>query len=143
VFWLILVLMVLVVGAAALAALGAGGSLPEAERDRLAARLPQDRPLSRTDVDELRFPMALRGYRMDEVDDALDRMAAELSEREHRVLELETALAAALASPAAAGSVATEQRVAYEPTQVTPPAEEEPPKGGTAEGETPGKDDEQ
>ncbi|WP_063770003.1 DivIVA domain-containing protein [Streptacidiphilus melanogenes] len=121
-FWLILVLMVLVVGAAALAALGAGGSLPEAERDRLAARLPQDRPLSRTDVDDLRFPMSLRGYRMDEVDDALDRMAAELSEREHRVQELETALAAALASPGAAGSVAAEQRSAYQPTQVRPPA---------------------
>lgn len=112
-FWLILVLMVLVVGAAALAALGAGGSLPEAERDRLAARLPSDRPLARADVDDLRFPMALRGYRMDEVDDALDRMAAELSEREHRVHELETALAAALASP-------TERRVGYEPTQVPP-----------------------
>jgi hypothetical protein len=85
---------------------------------------------------------------MDEVDDALDRMAAELSEREHRVLELETALATALASPAAAGSVATEQRVAYEPTQVTRPAEEETPQeetaeGETVEGETPGKDDEQ
>ncbi|MEY9871909.1 DivIVA domain-containing protein [Streptacidiphilus sp. MAP12-33] len=120
-FWLILVLMVLVVGAAALAALGAGGSLPEAERDRLSARLPQERPLARTDVDDLRFPMALRGYRMDEVDDALDRMAAELSEREHRVVELEHALAAALASPAAAGSVAVEQHAAYEPTQVSSP----------------------
>ncbi|WP_042412320.1 DivIVA domain-containing protein [Streptacidiphilus anmyonensis] len=126
-FWLILVLMVLVVGAAALAALGAGGSLPEAERDRLAARLPQDRPVSRTDVDDLRFPMALRGYRMDEVDDALDRMAAELSEREHRVQELETALAAALASPGAAGSVATERRVAYQPTQISPAVEEPAP----------------
>jgi DivIVA domain-containing protein len=127
VFWLILVLMVLVVGASALAALGAGGSLPDAERDRLSARLPQDRPLSRTDVDELRFPMALRGYRMDEVDDALDRMAAELSEREHRVAELETALAAALASPGAAGAVATEQGIAYQPTQVSPPAPLAPP----------------
>ena len=126
-FWSILVLMVLVVGAAALAALGAGGSLPDAERDRLAARLPQDRPLARADVDELRFPMALRGYRMDEVDDALDRMAAELSEREHRVHELESALAAALASPGAAGSVATEQRVAYEPTQVSAPVQEDVP----------------
>ncbi|MEZ0066141.1 DivIVA domain-containing protein [Streptacidiphilus sp. MAP12-20] len=115
-FWLILVLMVLVVGAAALAALGAGGSLPDAERDRLAARLPEDRPLARSDIDELRFPMTVRGYRMDEVDDTLDRLAAELSQREHRVAELESALAAALAAPGAAGAVATEQRVTYLPT---------------------------
>lgn len=96
-FWLILVVMVLVVGAAALVALGSGGSLPEAERDRLASRLPLDRPLGRSDVDTLRFPMALRGYRMDEVDDVLDRLGAELTHRDVRVAELEAALGAALA----------------------------------------------
>ncbi|WP_063774314.1 DivIVA domain-containing protein [Streptacidiphilus rugosus] len=125
-FWLILVLMVLVVGAAALAALGAGGSLPDAERDRLAARLPEDRPLVREDIDELRFPMAVRGYRMDEVDDTLDRMAAELSQREHRVVELESALAAALASPGAAGAVALEQRPTYRPTLALGKVDSEP-----------------
>ena len=97
-FWLILVVMVLVVGAAALVALGSGGSLPDAERDRLAARLPQHRPLARADVDALRFPMALRGYRMDEVDDVLDRLGAELMHRDVRVSELEAALGAALAA---------------------------------------------
>jgi DivIVA domain-containing protein len=136
VFWLILVLMVLVVGAAALAALGAGGSLPDAERDRLAARLPEDRPLVREDVDELRFPMAVRGYRMDEVDDTLDRMAAELSQREHRVAELESALAAALAAPGAAGAVAVEQRTTYRPTlalgKVTAPEPAEPAESAAA-----------
>ncbi|WP_225446761.1 DivIVA domain-containing protein [Streptacidiphilus sp. PB12-B1b] len=98
-FWLILVVIVLVVGAAALVALGGGGSLPEAERDRLSARLPLDRPLNRADVDGLRFPMGLRGYRMDEVDDVLDRLGAELSHRDVRIAELETALAAALDAP--------------------------------------------
>jgi DivIVA domain-containing protein len=98
VFWVIVVVMVLVVGAAALVALGAGGSLPDAERDRLAARLPDDRPVHRRDVDELRLPMALRGYRMDEVDDVLDRLGVELAQRDARVAELESALAAALPS---------------------------------------------
>ena len=98
-FWLILVVIVLVVGAAALVALGGGGSLPDAERDRLAPHLPDDRALNRADVDELRFPMALRGYRMDEVDDVLDRMGAELTHRDTRIAELETALAAALDAP--------------------------------------------
>ncbi|WP_045700936.1 DivIVA domain-containing protein [Streptomyces rubellomurinus] len=90
-FWVIVVAMAVVVGGAALVALGGGGSMPEAVPDRIAARLPQDRPLSKTDVDELRLPMALRGYRMDEVDDVLDRLGAELAYRDARIAELEAA----------------------------------------------------
>ncbi|GAA3032809.1 hypothetical protein GCM10020229_50310 [Kitasatospora albolonga] len=91
--------MAVVIGGTALVALGGGGTLPEAEHDRIAARLPQDRPLSRTDVDEIRLPMAVRGYRMDEVDDVLDRLGAELALRDTRIAELEAA-----AVPAGAGS---------------------------------------
>lgn len=92
-FWVIVVAMAVVVGGAALVALGGGGSLPEAVHDRIAARLPQDRPLSRDDVDGIRLPMALRGYRMDEVDDVLDRLGAELAYRDSRIAELEAASA--------------------------------------------------
>ncbi|MDH6123246.1 DivIVA domain-containing protein [Kitasatospora sp. GP82] len=94
-FWVIVAAMAVVVGGAALVALGGGGSLPEAVHDRIAARLPQDRPLSRHDVDEIRLPMALRGYRMDEVDDVLDRLGAELAYRDSRIAELEAAAAVA------------------------------------------------
>ncbi|MBV2152155.1 DivIVA domain-containing protein [Kitasatospora sp. SUK 42] len=90
-FWVIVVAMAVVVGGAALVALGGGGSMPEAVPDRIAARLPQDRPLGKTDVDDLRLPMALRGYRMDEVDDVLDRLGAELAYRDSRIAELEAA----------------------------------------------------
>ncbi|WP_406202807.1 DivIVA domain-containing protein [Kitasatospora sp. NBC_01560] len=90
-FWVIVVAMAVVVGGAALVALGGGGSLPEAVQDRIAARLPQDRPLSRDDVDGIRLPMAVRGYRMDEVDDVLDRLGAELAYRDARIAELEAA----------------------------------------------------
>ncbi|GAA1191316.1 DivIVA domain-containing protein [Kitasatospora gansuensis] len=90
-FWLVVVAMAVVVGGTALVALGGGGTLPEAVHDRIAARLPQDRPLSRTDVDEIRLPMAIRGYRMDEVDDVLDRLGAELALRDSRIAELEAA----------------------------------------------------
>ncbi|MGV9265090.1 DivIVA domain-containing protein [Kitasatospora sp. NPDC003701] len=90
-FWVIVVAMAVVVGGAALVALGGGGSLPEAVQDRIAARLPQDRPLSRDDVDGIRLPMAVRGYRMDEVDDVLDRLGAELAYRDSRIAELEAA----------------------------------------------------
>ncbi|MFF2750150.1 DivIVA domain-containing protein [Kitasatospora sp. NPDC058048] len=90
-FWVIVVAMAVVVGGAALVALGGGGSMPEAVPDRISARLPQDRPLGKADVDELRLPMALRGYRMDEVDDVLDRLGAELAYRDARIAELEAA----------------------------------------------------
>ncbi|MFJ5923256.1 DivIVA domain-containing protein [Kitasatospora sp. NPDC092948] len=106
-FWVIVVAMAVVVGGAALVALGGGGSLPEAERDRLTARLPQDRPLSRTDVDELRLPMAVRGYRMDEVDDVLDRLGAELALRDAKIAELE-AVGAVRGSVEASGGAAGE-----------------------------------
>jgi DivIVA domain-containing protein len=96
VFWVIVAAMAVVVGGAALVALGGGGSLPEAEHDRIAARLPQERPLTRTDVDQIRLPMAVRGYRMDEVDDVLDRLGAELAYRDSRIAELEAAVAGAV-----------------------------------------------
>ncbi|MBP0449476.1 MULTISPECIES: DivIVA domain-containing protein [unclassified Kitasatospora] len=92
-FWVIVVAMAVVVGGAALVALGGGGSLPEAVQDRIAARLPQDRPLSQDDVDGIRLPMAVRGYRMDEVDDVLDRLGAELAYRDARIAELEAVAA--------------------------------------------------
>lgn len=107
-FWVIVFAMAVVVGGAALVALGGGGTLPEAEHDRISARLPQDRPLGRTDVDELRLPMALRGYRMDEVDDVLDRLGAELALRDERIAELE-------AVGAVRGSVAASEGAAGEP----------------------------
>ncbi|WP_377269547.1 DivIVA domain-containing protein [Peterkaempfera sp. SMS 1(5)a] len=92
-FWLIVAGMAVVVGGAALVALGAGGSMPDAVPDRVSARLPEERPLGRADIDELRLPMALRGYRMDEVDDVLDRLGAELALRDARIAELEAAAA--------------------------------------------------
>ena len=47
------------------------------------------------DVDALRFTLALRGYRMDEVDDVIDRLLDELDRRDARIAELERPTAAA------------------------------------------------
>ncbi|MFK0190514.1 DivIVA domain-containing protein [Kitasatospora sp. NPDC090308] len=113
-FVVIVIAMALVVGGAAVVALGGGGTLPEAEHDRLTVRLPQDRALSRTDVDELRLPMALRGYRMDEVDDVLDRLGAELALRDARIAELE-AVGVVRGSVAAAEGAAGAAGAAGEP----------------------------
>jgi DivIVA domain-containing protein len=98
-FWFMLIALVAVVAAVALMVLGDGDVLSDAEPDSLYDPLPDDRPLGRADVDTLRLPTALRGYRMSEVDDVLDRLGAELTERDARIAELEAALAGVQASP--------------------------------------------
>ncbi|MFJ5775926.1 DivIVA domain-containing protein [Streptomyces sp. NPDC093094] len=100
-FLFLVLALAVVVGAVTLAVVGGGeggGPLPEAVPERLRDPLPPDRPVSRADVDALRFPLAARGYRMADVDDALNRLAAELAERDARISDLESALAGARAS---------------------------------------------
>lgn len=53
------------------------GGMPEPSSTVAPVRLPSG-PLAGTDVHGLRFAPALRGYRMDQVDDALDRLANEI-----------------------------------------------------------------
>ena len=86
-----LLLLLAVVAGIAVVAAGRGGALGTAEPDRSPrGRLPSG-PLDRAAVDGLRFTLAFRGYRMDEVDDALDRLVTEIEERDRRIAELERA----------------------------------------------------
>lgn len=94
-FWFMLIALVAVVAAVALAVLGDGGALKDSQPDRLEDRLPPDRPLARADVDAVRLPVGLRGYRMLDVDEVLERLGAELAERDARIAELEAHLAGA------------------------------------------------
>jgi DivIVA domain-containing protein len=111
VFWFLMAAMVVVIGAVTLAVLGSGdgsggpatGGLADAEPDRVDDALPTDRPLTPADVVAVRFPVAPRGYRMAEVDDVLDRLAAELAERDARIADLEAAVSSALSGPPAMG----------------------------------------
>jgi DivIVA domain-containing protein len=96
-FLFLVVALAVVVAAVTLAVVGGGDNavLPEAEGERLRDPLPADRPVNRADVEALRFPVAVRGYRMVDVDDALGRLSAEIAERDARIADLESALAGA------------------------------------------------
>ena len=76
---------------------GESGALPEAPPEQLADPLPDDRPVGRADMEALRLPVAVRGYRMADVDDVLGRLGAELAERDARIADLEAALSGAQA----------------------------------------------
>jgi DivIVA domain-containing protein len=74
--------------AAAVVATRSDPLLADSPPDRPELVLP-DAPMTAQDVAAVRFSTALRGYRMDEVDAVLDRLAAELADREARLAALE------------------------------------------------------
>jgi DivIVA domain-containing protein len=61
--------------------------LADVHADRPDLPLP-DGPLTAGDVEGVRFSLAVRGYRMDEVDAVLARLSAELAERDRRLAGL-------------------------------------------------------
>jgi DivIVA domain-containing protein len=89
VFWLLLAVVAVVVFAVTAVALGVGGSLPEAYPDRPDLALPADRLMTSHDLEALRFTVAFRGYRMDEVDVVLNRLRNEIARRDMRIAQLE------------------------------------------------------
>lgn len=69
-----------------------GGLSMRPERDRPLFELPPDRRMVRADLDRIRIPVALRGYRFAETDDLIDRLAAELVVRDEEIERLRAAL---------------------------------------------------
>lgn len=82
--WFFAILIVLAMGGVAALAAGYGTPMAEEYDDRVDSRIP-DRRLRGEDVRRVRFSTALRGYRMTEVDELLDRLSLEL-DRLHREL---------------------------------------------------------
>ena len=130
----------LVLFAAAVVATRDGGGLADAPQDLPDLDLPEG-PLRADDVERVRFSMAPRGYRMSEVDAVLDRLAAELADRDRRLAQLgapgvpeERPAADGVAvvpdeRPAADGvAVVPDERPAVDAAQAT-----SPPTGGQAE----------
>ncbi|MDN4172430.1 DivIVA domain-containing protein [Nocardioides sp. SOB77] len=75
--WFFAILVVVVMGGIAAVAAGRGAPMAEPEHDRPAVDLPAGGALSADDLRRVRFPLALRGYRMADVDALLDRLARE------------------------------------------------------------------
>jgi DivIVA domain-containing protein len=80
--WFFAILIVLALGGIAVVAAGWGTPMAEVYDDRPDVDVPADRPLTGADLRKVRFSLALRGYRMSEVDALLDRVAAQLELRE-------------------------------------------------------------
>ena len=68
--------------------LGRGETQPPAEAGRSPVELPDDRPVVGDDVRALRISVALRGYRMSEVDWLVDQLAQVLDERDAEIARL-------------------------------------------------------
>lgn len=80
--WFFAILVVLAMGGVALLAAGRGAPLARVYDDRPDALVPSDGPLRGADLRRVRFSLALRGYRMSEVDALLDRLAAQLERKQ-------------------------------------------------------------
>ena len=82
------VVAVVVVFAVAATAVGRGGGLDAADPDLVVPWLP-DHDITPDDVAAVRFAVAFRGYRMEQVDDVLERLGQELTARDQRIAALE------------------------------------------------------
>jgi DivIVA domain-containing protein len=86
--WFIAVVAIAALGVAAMAAAGGVGEMSqEPVYDVYRQQLPEG-PLRADDIRGARFGLALRGYAMAQVDELLDRLAAEVAERDARIAEL-------------------------------------------------------
>jgi DivIVA domain-containing protein len=87
--WFIAVVVVAILGVAAMAAAGGMGEMAkDPVRDTFRQDLPTDRPLNAADIQALRFGVAFRGYSLSQVDDLLDRLTTEIAARDATIREL-------------------------------------------------------
>ena len=128
---LLIVLALAVVAGVAAFATGAGGRMGAAPPDLEPVDLPDDRWVQGRDLDRTRFALGLRGYRMDQVDAVLDRLSADLVQRDDYVEVLTTALTAAgIEVPPA-----PEPAVPAEPSADAEAMDDEPLVGDGVDGE--------
>jgi hypothetical protein len=96
--------------------LPAGEQIAGPIRDQSPWNLPPDRQLGADDVETVRLPVALRGYRFAETDLLLDRLAEEIRDRDAQIAQLRGA---------------PEHAERYERHSPAAALEEDPPDGST------------
>jgi DivIVA domain-containing protein len=112
--WFFGLIVVLLIGAVAVVASGRWGAMSTAYDDRPDMTVPARQALTSTDIESARFGVGLRGYRMDEVDTLLERVAKEVAERDRRIADLERAVAPIVEAPDGAGFTS---RGSYDPAE--------------------------
>ncbi|WP_052745832.1 hypothetical protein [Allosalinactinospora lopnorensis] len=90
---LITLAAVTVLAGVAFVVMGKGGQLARFEADHPPLDLPVDRPVTSDDIARVTLPLALWGYHVRAVDEALARLATSLRERDTRIAELEYRMA--------------------------------------------------
>jgi DivIVA domain-containing protein len=101
--WFFGLIVVVLIGAVAVVASGRWGAMSTAYDDRPDMTVPARQALTSTDIESARFAVGVRGYRMDEVDTLLERVAKEVAERDRRIADLERAVAPIVEAPDGAG----------------------------------------
>lgn len=101
--WFFGLIVVVLIGAVAVVASGRWGAMSTAYDDRPDMTVPARQVLTSTDIESARFAVGVRGYRMDEVDTLLERVAKEVAERDRRIADLERAVAPIVEAPDGAG----------------------------------------
>jgi DivIVA domain-containing protein len=88
----LVVLAMAIVAAAAAFGASTRGRMSSADPDVPPVALPEDRWAIGSDLDRTRFGVGMRGYRMAQVDEVLDRVSRDLVQREDYIADLATAL---------------------------------------------------
>ncbi|MCX6418433.1 MAG: DivIVA domain-containing protein [Actinobacteria bacterium] len=106
----LVVLAMAIVAAAAAFGASTRGRMSTADPDVPPVALPEDRWTIGADLDRTRFGVGLRGYRMEQVDEVLDRVSRDLVQREEYVADLAAALTrAGVAVPERPAPIVSEQ----------------------------------
>ncbi|HEX8093820.1 DivIVA domain-containing protein [Jatrophihabitans sp.] len=99
--YLLLALVVAALLFYGMVALLPGGLSLSPQRDNRPFELPADRRMVRADLDRVRIPVGVRGYRFAETDDLIDRLAAEIVVRDEEIARLRSQAGDALERPTA------------------------------------------
>ncbi len=118
---------------------GGDNGLTPVEPDGIAVPLPSDRPLGEEDVVRTKFDTAFRGYRMEQVDQALQRAAYDIGYKGELIGVLEAEVTALREGRLADADVlrrAREAAVAPAEPAVPAPAKDSPVRDGAVKDST-------